>query len=147
MPIVVTRLVEADEWVNKQVRGVEGVGRANYEAGVQRPRKSPIQASIDAQQRYEEQMRNPQVLARRVTGLRGSSDDEWLANSLSLGAARIVEGVRAREGKIRTKVTALRQAMVAHLQTIDRLPNATDADRENRMIQNKRGLQALKGRI
>ena len=147
MPITIRRLISAEDWAAKQIRGVQAVGKVNYEQGVQNPRKSPIQASIDAQGRYEEQMRKPEVLARRVTNLRKSSDDEWLDGSIKLGANRLVEGVTAREAKIRTRIQSLQAKVAAHVQTIDRMPNATDADRQNRMVENLKGMRALKGNV
>ena len=147
MPITIRRLISADDWATKQIRGVQSTGQVNYEQGVQNPKKSPIQASIEAQPRFVEQMRKQEVLDRRVTGLRKSSDDEWLNGSLNLGARRLVEGVTAREPKIRARIQALQAKVAAHVQTIDRMPSATDADRENRMLANLRGMRALKGNV
>jgi chorismate mutase len=36
--------------------------------------------------------------------------------------------------------------LTAHLAKIDAMPEATDSDRENRVLENLRGLKALKGK-
>ena len=143
-PASVTRLIPPGDWVDKQIAGVESVGAANYSAGVTRPKRDPIKAGIDAQPAYEAAMRNPAVLARRVRGLQKTSIDIWAVQCETIGAARLVEGVTSRRPKIERAVGELHRRMLTHLSRIDAMPNVTPADRERRMVENLKGLRAMK---
>ena len=145
-PPTVVRVRSAQEIVTKQLNNIQAVGQTNYLAGITSPKKDPIQAAIAAQGAYEAKMRDPAVLARRVTGLRKSSMAEWAINAETIGAQRLVEGVMARRAKVERFWQAFQPLLSQHLQRIDGLANVTDADRERRMVENLRGLKALKGR-
>jgi len=91
-------------------------------------------------------MRDPNVLKRRETQLRKTDINTWAINAETIGANRLVEGVVARRAKVERFWGAWQPLLTQHLQRIDTLPNVTDADRERRMVENLRGLRALKGR-
>lgn len=146
-PVTIQRLPTAQQWVDKQIRNLSAVGEQNYREGITHPKKDPIAAGIAAQPKYEAEMRKPEVLARRVTGLQATSTEEWAANSERVGAGRLVEGVVTRRAKVERKVQNLVSAMSSHLSRIDALPDVSDSDRERRMVENVRGLKAMKGRI
>lgn len=143
----VQRLPDPAQWVEKQLRNMQAVGEQNYREGVQRPRKDPIKAGIEAQPAYEHAMRDPAVLRRRVTGLQKTNMSEWSERAQTIGASRLVEGVMARRDKIQRAVESYHSKLLQHLTRIDALPNTTDADRERRMIENLKGLKAMKGTI
>ncbi len=145
-PPQVVRLKPPQEIVRKQVDNLQAVGQQNYIAGITNPRHDPIEAGIAAQAAYEAKMRDPNVLKRRVDGLRRTNMQEWGALAESVGAQRLVEGVVNRRFKIERFWGNWHGLLSQHLQRIDALPNATDADRERRMIENLRGLKNLKGR-
>lgn len=140
----VRRLISTRDWVDKQQQGVQSVGQSRYMAGVENPKKDPIEAGIAAQPAYEAAMSNPQIRARRVTGLRRTNLQEWAEASRTKGASRYVEGAVAAKGKLERGVSRYRSFLEQHLQTIDQLPNATPADRTNRMLRNLEGLRAFR---
>ena len=144
-PPTVQRLIDPTDWVEKQIRTLQAVGETNYREGITRPKRDPIKAGIEAQGAYENAMRDPAVLARRVTGLQGTNMEEWAALAERVGAARLVAGVVERRFKVERAVGKLHGRLQQHLQRIDALPNVTDADRERRMIENLKGLRAMKG--
>ena len=144
-PATVTRLIPAAEWEAKQIGNLQAVGETNYRAGITRPKKDPIAAGIAAQGAYESAMRDPNVLARRVSGLKRTNMEEWASMSERLGAARLVTGVVERRYKVQRFLTGYVPKLLTHLSRIDALPNVTDADRERRMVENLKGLRALKG--
>ena len=144
-PASVTRLIPAQEWLSKQIGNLQAVGEANYRAGITRPKKDPIQAGIAAQGAYESAMRDPKVLARRASGLRRTNMEEWASMSERVGAARLVQGVVERQYKVERFLSGYVPKLLSHLAKIDSLPNVTDADRERRMVENLKGLRALKG--
>ena len=144
-PAVVQRLPTAQQWVSKQMGNLRAVGEQNYRIGVQHPKKDPIAAGIAAQGRYEAQMSNREVLARREAGLRRTNIDEWVQLAETRGARNLVSGVEDRQYKVERFVDSFQPKLEAHLRTLDALPNVTDADRERRMLENLKGLRALKG--
>jgi hypothetical protein len=145
-PVSVQRLPTPQAWVEKQIQNLSAVGETNYRVGITTPKKSPIGAAIAAQGSYENAMRNPEVLKRREAGLRRTNDDEWAAMA-EKGASRLVQGVVDRRFKVERAVTTLQAKMASHLQRIDSLPNVTDADRERRMVENLKGMRAIKGTV
>ena len=145
-PPAVKRLLDPTEWVDKAVRGMEATGRANYEAGIRSPKKDPIKAGIDAQGKYENEMKKPEVLKRREDGLRATSMEEWASMAETVGAENLVRGYTSRRPKLERRIGKLQPLLASHLTKIDALPNVTDADREKRMIENLRGLKGLKGK-
>ena len=146
-PSTVQRVLPAEAWVDKQIKTLELVGRENYLTGIRNPRKDPIKAGIAAQPKYEQKMKDPEVLARRAAGLKKTNMDEWTAMSEARGADNLVSGVTDRRYKVERFVGKWQPILANHLAEIDKLPDVTDADRENRMLENKRGLQKLKGAV
>ena len=146
-PPTVTRIIPADEWVEKQLRNLQAVGEQNYREGITRPKKDPIAAGIAAQGAYENAMRDPEVLKRRVAGLQRTNMEEWASMAERVGASRLVAGVVERRFKVERAVASLHGHLAQHLQRIDAMPNVTDADRERRMVENLRGLKSMKGSI
>lgn len=145
-PAVVTRILDPKDWVDKQIDTMTAVGRANYLRGIKHPKKDPIKAGIAAQPKYEAKMKDPKVLKRREEQLRKTNMDEWVLMAETLGADKIVDGVVKRRFKIERWVGKFQPLLKGHLAKIDALPDVTEADREAKMLENKRGLQALKGK-
>ncbi|GAG83273.1 unnamed protein product, partial [marine sediment metagenome] len=109
------------------------------------PKKDPIKAGIAAQPKYEAKMKDPKVLARRKTQLQKTNIDEWVAMAETLGADKLVDGVVKRRYKVERFVAKFQPLLKAHLAKIDAMPDVTSADREAKMLENKRGLEKLKG--
>jgi hypothetical protein len=145
-PAVVTRVLDPKDWVDKQIDTMTAVGRENYLRGIKHPKKDPIKAGIAAQGKYEAKMKDPNVLARRKTQLQKTNIDEWVAMAETLGADKIVDGVVKRRFKIERWVAKYQPLLKTHLAAIDAMPDVTEADREAKMLANKRGLQKLKGK-
>lgn len=145
-PATVKRLLDPADWVKKQVDTLTAVGRENYLTGIKSPRKDPIKAGIAAQAKYEAKMKDEKVLKNRVTGLKNTNMDEWTAMCESLGADKLVDGVVKRKYKIERFVGKWTPLLKAHLDKIDAMPDVTDSDREKKMIENVKGLKALKGK-
>lgn len=145
-PAAVTRVLDPKDWVDKQIDTMTAVGRENYLRGIKHPKKDPIKAGIAAQGKYEAKMKDPKVLARRKSQLQKTNIDEWVAMAETLGADKIVDGVVKRRFKIERWVAKYQPMLKAHLATIDAMPDVTEADREAKMLANKRGLQKLKGK-
>ena len=146
MAAVVKRLLSPTEWADRQVETLRAVGRKNYEVGIAGPKDDPIAAGIRAQPRYVEQMSKAEVLERRKTALEKTSMAEWYKYSKEIGAENLVKGVEKRKAKVTAFTTAFQPMLADHLSKIDALPEVTDSDRETKMLENLRGLKALKGK-
>ena len=142
----VRRVISPTEWKDRQISTLKSVGEANYKVGIASPRKDPIEAGIDAEEKYANAMKAVLEEERRKHGLEGTSMAEWYKYSSELGAGRLVDGVVKREAKVTKFVTAFQPMLVDHLGKIDDLPDATDSDREQKMLENLRGLKTLKGK-
>lgn len=145
-PATVTRVLDPKDWVDKQIETMTSVGKANYLRGIKHPKKDPIKAGIAAQSKYVEKMKDEKVLARRKTQLQKTNMDEWVLMAETLGADKLVDGVVKRRFKIERFVAKYQPLLKTHLAAIDAMPDVTEADRESKMLANKRGLQKLKGK-
>lgn len=145
MAATVQRLKSPKDWKERQLGNLKAVGQRNYDKGIAAPKKDPIKAGIDAQDRYEEQMRRDEVLARRKEGLQATGLDEWFSYASEIGAGRLVDGVTKREAEVSKFVEGWQPVLKSHVEKIDAMPAVTDSDMENRMLENLRGLKANKG--
>ena len=146
MAAAVKRILSPTEWVDRQIKNLEAVGESSYKTGIASPKRDPIEAGKAAQDRYEAQMKKDDVLKRRLTALEKTSMAEWYKYSSELGAGRLVDGVKKRKPKVTSFVTSFHPLLTDHLSKIDGLADVTDSDRETRMLENLRGLKALKGK-
>lgn len=76
----------------KNYQASTGAVPAKYGAGIQRTTDWK-EKSLSGQGLYEEQMRKPEVLARRNQGLEKVSNEQWKAKAQSLGVQRISAGM------------------------------------------------------
>jgi hypothetical protein len=80
-----------EERKKKYVAATAGVA-ASYGAGIARTTNWK-EAALGGQNLYEEQMRKPDVLARRTAGLNKVSDADWKNKASTLGVQRIAAGM------------------------------------------------------
>ncbi|MCD6369840.1 MAG: hypothetical protein J7L38_08645 [Thermoproteales archaeon] len=146
MPVEIKRLLPPDEWKKRQLGNLKAVGETNYKVGIAHPRKDPIAAAIAAEERYAEVMKKVIEEKRRKKGLEAVKTDEWYGYSETIGAPRLVDGVIKREAKVDRFINTWHPLLAAHVAEIDKMPDVTDRDREERMLANVRGLRALHGK-
>ena len=144
-PGTVTDIISPEEWVAKQISGLEAKGAENWENGIRRPKADPIKAGIAAQGRYEKQMKRDEVLERRKKGLEATNMDEWVSVCEQVGGQKLVDGVVNRKAKVEKAVSKLQPALAAHTKTVRSMPVETDEQREKKMLANLRGMRKLKG--
>ena len=142
----VTRLLPPEEWVSREIENLRKVGRPNYEVGIASPKKDTIKAGIDAEPRYEDEMRKVIAEKRRAAGLKVVSLEEWFTYAKDIGAPRLVDGVVKRKAKVERFVFKWRDILLAHVKKLDEMPITTLEDRIAKMEANVRGLVSLKGK-
>lgn len=145
MPVSVTRVIPPDKWVERQLGNLRSVGQKNYETGIDIPRKDPIKEAIGKEEKWAARIKEAIDAGRRKARLSKVTADQWNTYAHAF-SARLVEGVTKREAKVSGFVDAWHPKLETHLSKIDAMPAVTDADMENRMLENLRGLKALKAK-
>lgn len=146
MSVSVTRILSPEEWKKRQIGNLKAVGESNYTVGIAHPRKDPIAAGIAAEPKFQNAMKKALDEERRKKGLEKVSMADWYKYAVELGKGRLVEGVEKREAKVESFIRAWQPILLDHVAKIDSMADATDKDREERMLANLRGLKALKGK-
>jgi len=145
--MTIQRLLSPSEWTKKQIDTLSSVGLRNYQLGISRPKRSPIEAgsSDSSEAKYQAKLQIAFDKKSRQKGVAASSDQIWYAMSKTLGAENLVKGVKARESKVRKFVDAWQPHLQSHLANIDTMPVTTLEERLTKQTENARGLAALHG--
>jgi len=143
--VEVRRLLRPEDWRKRQIDTLVAVGEANYAVGISFPKKDPIEEGIKAEKKYAAAVKKAIDEERRARALKATNIDEWFKYATEIGKGRLVEGVTKREDEVKEFVDAWQPMLLDHVGKIDIMPEVTDPEREARMLQNLRGLKALKG--
>jgi len=141
----VKRVISPQEWVDRQIDTLKSVGKKNYLIGIASPKANPIERGIETEGKFKEAMEKALANESRKKGLQKTSMEEWYMYARDLGADKLVAGVEKRKAKVQKFVTAWHPILSTHLGKLDALAEETDSDRETKMLENLRGLKALKG--
>jgi len=142
----VSRVLSPDEWKKRQLDTLKSVGRTNYLAGIKSPKADPIARGIATEDKYAEETKKAIDAGRRKAALSKVTMADWFKYANELGADKLVDGVVKREAKVGGFIIAFQPMLTSHLAKVDALPERTDGERESRMLENLRGLKALKGK-
>jgi len=145
MPTV-TRILPPEEWKKRQLNSLKAVGETNYRQGIERPKKDPIEAGIAAEDKWATRIKKAIEERRRAKALAMTNMQEWYNYANNIGAPRLVEGVIKREAKVDRFIRSWQPLLLDHVSKIDSMAAVTDQDMEARMLENLRGLKALKGK-
>jgi len=132
-------VIEADAWASKQLRRAAAAG-ADWKEGVLHPRRNPVDAAIKAAGKWADRLQSAIRDKKFEAGLKQVDVDAMYATIEKLGEAVFVQGIEAREAKVRAKIAKLRPLVLALKQTIDAMPDATDADRVKRLLAAREGM-------
>jgi len=142
----VKRVISPTEWKDRQIANLKDVGKRSYLQGIKAPKADPIARGVATEAKYAAATRKAIDEERRKAALEKTSMAEWYKYASELGADKLVDGVVKREPKVTKFITAWHPMLTSHLASIDALPEETDSERETRMLENLRGLKALKGK-
>lgn len=143
----VKRVISPDEWVKRQIANLKDVGEREYKRGIASPKADPIARGIATEAKYAKRTREAIDAGRRKAALEKVDMATWYKYASEIGAGKLVDGVVKREPKVKKFVDGFHPALTSHLAKIDALPEETDKDMEDRVIENLRGLKALKGKV
>jgi len=141
----VTRVIDPDTWIKRQVKMVKEVAVDNYKIGIGYPKADPIEAGIEAEEAWWEGLKNAKEKGLRVIGLRGTNMEEWHGYSLKF-ADRLADGVILREKEIHDFVDPWHPILLRHLAEVDKKPKVTLKQRIEKAVANMEGLAALKAK-
>jgi len=141
----VTRVLSPEDWKNRQISNLKAVGESSYKLGIAKPKKDPIAAGIAAEDKYGANTKKAIEKKSRAAALGKTDMATWYKYSSDIGAGRLVDGVTKREAKVSAFVRTWQPTLVSHLAKIDAMADVSDSEREQRMLENLRGLKALKG--
>lgn len=149
LTITIKRHKDAKEMVDKRARVVSAIGRANLEAGIQSPKRSPMGAagSDAAQKKYEQSMADKAVLKRRQDNVRKVTDSDWLSMMERLGLDRYVKGTEEAQWKYERFSTNYDRELSRICAEIDKMPDTTLDERKARAAKMIDELAKLKGKL
>jgi len=133
------RVVDADDWADKMVDRAVAAG-AEWLKGVLSPRKHPIEAAIAADGKRKQRLEEAEREGRWKKAMERVNVDEMYTTIEAVGQGAYTAGLEARRGKIKGKIAKLRPLVHALAETIDKMPQDTDQQREARMLAARRGM-------
>lgn len=136
-------VVDATSWADKQLARVKNAA-ADWEKGVQSPRRSPTAAMKAANGKWKTNVQRAVQNDSWNKAVSQLTDDKIKAAAVAAGGQRFVDGVTTREQKIRDAIAKLQPKVAALSAKVQALPQDSDTQREQRMIENLRGMRALK---
>lgn len=138
------RLPDADTWTKRQVKGAQDAQQKWFD-NTTRPKKNFKEEAMKdaAGARFNNSMQEV-IRDNRWQGGMSLVDEGEAIRTIEAGGPGIyAQGVARREGKIKKRVEDTRGDRLAICSLVDAMPTSTDAEREAKMITNKRSLQAM----
>ena len=130
---VTRKVLSADKWKKRMVDRATAA-RDDWLDGVKNPSRDPIEASIAADKKWRDRLETAMKEDRRTKGLRKTSHSEIVDVVTRLGSGVFSDGIAARDMKIGRVVGELQPLAQSVSDAIQAMADATDADREKRLI-------------
>jgi hypothetical protein len=132
-------VISPEEWAEKQVTRAANAA-SEWEKNVLRPRRDPIAAAIAAAPKRDQKVRES-LEQKKFEKAMAKVDENLMYEVIrKRGAAAFRSGVEDRRAKVVSRVKELQPMVAALKQTIDAMPDVTDADREKRLLAARRGM-------
>lgn len=143
-----SRVPEADEWAETMIENATRSGDRWLRKTLS-PRKHPVQAAIAADKKRKQRLEEAERQGKWVKSMERVDVDAMYETIEAVGSSGYTSGIAAREAKIKAKIGKLRPQVLALAETIDKMPQDTDQQREERMLAARRGMikvgQKLRG--
>lgn len=141
-----SRVPEADVWADKMIdRAISA--SSDWLAGVLSPRKNPIEAAIAADGKRKQRLEEAEREKRWLGSMKRVDIDAMYETIEAVGQSAYTQGLEARRTKVKNKIAKLRPLVHALAETLDKMPQDTDQQREAKMIAAKRGMQEIGRRL
>ena len=130
----VTKKVKSpDRWAKQQVENAVAASK-DWLDGVKNPSRNPIEAALDKKDKWVDRLTTAIKDDKWAKNLKKVSPSDIVAVAEKLGTRVYEDGVQARTDKINKRVGELQPLVQAVSDTIQAMPDKTDADREKRLI-------------
>lgn len=130
----VTKKVKSpDRWAKQQIDNATAAA-SDWLDGVKNPSRNPIEAALDKKDKWVDRLQSAIKDDKWAKNLKKVSHSEIVAVAEKLGTSVYASGVSAREDKIKKRVAELQPLVQAVSDTIQAMPDKTDAEREKRLI-------------
>lgn len=127
------RVKTAADWVNDQITGAKARSK-NWLANSKRPKKDPKTAALAAAGKYDSRMRAALDEKRWDKAVEGYDEAAREKVIDAVGTSGFERGIETHKAKVESKVAKLQPLVTAVAETIDKMPQDTDAEREARML-------------
>jgi len=126
-------------------RYLEGVGNAGtrYVQGMQNPRRHPVEAAVRAKGKWAQKTTEAIQLGSYEKGVRQQNYAEAVQIATADGGTAYTSGAQRREGKVSRAFQRLAPLQGGLSQSIQNMPQDTEAQREARLIAARRGMIAI----
>jgi len=141
-PGVGSRVLSDADWVKRQQTKAAAAG-ADWFARAQTPRKDPIVAAIDANEKRKDRLAAAERDQTWLNAMKKRTGADVWRGIQAAGESGYTTGVTTKAYKVEAAVKEMRPMVEALANEIDKLPDKTDADREKKMIAARRGMIAI----
>jgi len=125
------------------LRNAQNAGQ-DWLDGVKNPARDPKQAALKAAGKWKNNTQKAIANDSYTKGVQGIDVAQMQATAEKIGPAGYVNGIMARQDKIAAAINVLAPKVNALSSRIQAMPQDTDQQREARMLENLKGMRALK---
>jgi len=132
-----SRVISPEAWAAKQQsRAVAAAD--DWLQGVLHPTSIPSEAAIKANAKRIDKLAQSEKEGKWLKAMQKVNPDEMYEIIKAVGSAGYKTGIEARKVKIERVIKEMQPLVASVAATIDAMPQATDADREKRLIAGRR---------
>jgi len=130
-------VISAEDWADKQVKNASAAS-GTWLKNVKRPRRNPISAALAASAKRENAVKDSLATKKWDKAMSKVDEAAMYATIDKRGESAFRAGVEDRAAKVLARVKELQPLVTAVSTTIQNMPDATDADREKRLLSARR---------
>lgn len=145
-PGVGSRVLSEADWTKRQQSKAAAAG-SDWFSRVQTPRKDPIAAAVDANDKRKDRLAEAEREERWLNKMKKLSGADVWKGIQAAGESAYTTGVSTKAYKVEAAVKQLRPMVEVLATEIDKMPDKTDADREKKMLAARRGMIAIGKRL
>lgn len=136
------KLPSAEAIAKKMVDRTSGAGGA-WESGMRGAAGSITSNMKAASKRYKDEMTKALAEGRWDKAIANLTDDQIIAAAIKTGGGGWETAISNKAEKVAAAWRILQPRLQAHMDKIAAMPNGSDAEREQRMVENLRGMRKL----
>lgn len=131
------RVKSAADWVEDQITGAKARSK-RWLANSMKPKKDPQAAALAATEKYKSRLKEAIDEGRWEGAVAGYDEGARMEVIKAVGTAGFERGLETHRAKVVSKINKLQPLVASVAETIDKMPQDTDSEREARMIAARR---------